>query len=187
MTLHNVQRSAKRSRSRKSENFSKSGQIYYQNVPCDLTKKMNTHTLCFCPLIRKLQAFEILKWAKWSQGRKQRTSYFTREIQLIFSRLWKYSFLYFHSCEIQLFSSPEPKAPRWAISIPVTLASVVRPSSVRPSVRRPSVNIFKHLLLWNHWANWTQISYGDSLGWGNEKLFKCSWSHDQDGRHAHIW
>ena len=26
------------------------------------------------------------------------------------------------------FSSPEPKAPRWAISIPVTLASVVRPS-----------------------------------------------------------
>ena len=103
MTLHNVQRSAKRSRSRKSENFSKSGQIYYQNVSCDLTKKMNTHTLCFCPLIRKLQAFEILKWAQWSQGRKQRTSYFTREIQLIFSRLWKYSFLYFHSCEIQLF------------------------------------------------------------------------------------
>ena len=26
------------------------------------------------------------------------------------------------------FSSPEPKAPRWAISIPVTPASVVRPS-----------------------------------------------------------
>ena len=41
-----------------------------------------------------------------------------------------------------------------------------RPSSV---VRRPSsVNIFKHLLLWNHWANWTQISYGDSLGWGTK-------------------
>ena len=31
------------------------------------------------------------------------------------------------------FSSPEPKAPRWAISIPVTPASVVRPSVVRPS------------------------------------------------------
>ena len=57
----------------------------------------------------------------------------------------------------------------------------------RPSSVRPSVNIFKHLLLWNHWANWTQISYGDSLGWGNESLFKWSWSHDQDGRHAHIW
>ena len=42
-----------------------------------------------------------------------------------------------------LISSPEPKAPRLAISIPVTPASVVR----------PSVNIFKHLLLWNHWAN----------------------------------
>ena len=103
MTLHNVQRSAKRIRSKESENFSKSRQIYYQNVPCDLTKKMNTHTLCFCPLIRKLQAFEILKWAQWSQGRKQRTSYFTREIQLIFSRLWKYSFLYFHDCENTAF------------------------------------------------------------------------------------
>ena len=34
-----------------------------------------------------------------------------------------------------LFSSPEPKAPRWAISIPVTPASVVRPS-VSPSVRQ---------------------------------------------------
>ena len=37
------------------------------------------------------------------------------------------------------FSSPEPKAPRWAIRMPMT------PSS-----------IFKHLL-WNNWANWTQI------------------------------
>ena len=51
----------------------------------DLIKKMNTHTLCFCPLIRKLQAFEILKWTQGSQWRKQRTSNFTREIQLIFS------------------------------------------------------------------------------------------------------
>ena len=25
------------------------------------------------------------------------------------------------------------------------------------------------------------------LGRGNESLFKWSWSHDQDGRHAHIW
>ena len=91
-----------RSRSRESENFSKSRQFYYQNIPCDLTKKMNTHTLCFCPLLRKLQAFEILKWAKGIQWKKQRTSNFTREIQLIFSLQWKYNFLYFHGCEIQL-------------------------------------------------------------------------------------
>ena len=81
-----------------------------------------------------------------------------------------------------IFSSPEPKAHWWANSIPVTPVSVVR-----PSVRQSSVNIFKHLLLWNYWANWTHISYGDSLGWGYESLFKWSWSHDQDGRHAHIW
>ena len=92
-----------KSRSRKSENFSKSWQFNYQNVPCDLTKKMNTHTLRFCPLIRKLQTFEILKWAQGRQWRKQRTSNFTHEIQLIFSLQWKYSFIYFHGCEIQLF------------------------------------------------------------------------------------
>ena len=33
---------------------------------CDLIKKMNTHTLCFCQLIRKLKAFENLKWAQGS-------------------------------------------------------------------------------------------------------------------------
>ena len=31
------------------------------------------------------------------------------------------------------------------------------------------------------------MSYGDSLGRGNESLFKRSWSHDQDGGHAHLW
>ena len=89
--------------SRKRENFSKSWQFNYQNFPCDLTKKMNTHTLCFCPLIRKLQPFEILKWAQGSQWRKQRTSNIISEIQLIFSLQWKYNFWYFHGCEIQLF------------------------------------------------------------------------------------
>ena len=87
MTFDNVQcrqRLNHRSRSRKIENFSRSRQFTYQNIPCDLTKKMNTHPLCFCPLIRKLLAFRILKWGKESQWTKQRTSNFTPEIQLIF-------------------------------------------------------------------------------------------------------
>ena len=69
----------------------------------------------------------------------------------------------------------------------------IRRPCVRPCVRpscqsmRPSVNIFKRLLLWNRWANFAQISYGASLGWGNERLLKWSRSVDQDGCHAHIW
>ena len=35
----------------------------------------------FCPVLRKLQAFGILKWAQGSQWRKQRTSNSTHEIQ----------------------------------------------------------------------------------------------------------
>ena len=41
-------------------------------------------------------------------------------------------------------------------------------------------------LLWP-WANFAQISYEASLGWGNERLLKRSRLVDQDGRHAHIW
>ena len=48
-----------------------------------------------------------------------------------------------------IFSSPEPKAHGWANSIPVTPTSIIR---------RPSVHDFRHLLLWNHLANWIQIS-----------------------------
>ena len=48
-------------------------------------------------------------------------------------------------------------------------------------------NIFKLLFLNNGLADWSQISYGASLGWGNESIFKWSRSHDQDGHHAHIW
>ena len=44
----------------------------------------------------------------------------------------------FNKCKL-LFSSPEPKAHGWANIIPVTLASI-----------HLSMNIFKHLLLWNH-------------------------------------
>ena len=47
------------------------------------------------------------------------------------------------------FSSPESKAYWWAYRIGRPLSSVV--------------NIFKHLL-WSHHANWSQISYGASMG-----------------------
>ena len=62
----------------------------------------------------------------------------------------------------------------------------VRRPSVRQSVRL-SINIFKRHLLWSRWANFAQISYGASLGWGNEKLLKWLRSINQDGCHAHIW
>ena len=48
-------------------------------------------------------------------------------------------------------------------------------------------SIFKHLLHWNRLANQSQILCRASLGTGNEGLYKWSRSHDQDGRHAHIW
>ena len=57
-------------------------------------------------------------------------------------------------------------------------------SSVRPS---SVVNNFKRLLLRNRWADQSQILCGASLGRGNNILFAASGSHDQDGRHAHIW
>ena len=64
---------------------------------------------------------------------------------------------------------------------------IVYQSLRRPSGVFSSVLNFKHLLFWNHRANLIQISYGDSLRRGNKCLYKWSWSHDQDGRHAHIW
>ena len=50
-----------------------------------------------------------------------------------------------------------------------------------------NIQNFKRLLLWSLGANFAQISYGASLGWGNERLLKWSQFIDQDGRHAHIW
>ena len=81
-------------------------------------------------------------------------------------------------------SSPEPLGSQGEL--------IVYPSSRRPSVvrRRSSssvVNNFKHLLLRNRWADQSQILCGASLGRGNDILFAASGSHDQDGRHAHIW
>ena len=59
---------------------------------------------------------------------------------------------------------------------------------LRPSVRRrPSSTMLKHLLLRNRLADQSQILCGASLGRENEILFAASGSHDQDGRHAHIW
>ena len=42
-------------------------------------------------------------------------------------------------------------------------------------------------LLWSFWANVAQISCGASMGQGNERLLKWSWSIDQGGCHTHIW
>ena len=57
----------------------------------------------------------------------------------------------------------------------------------RLSVVRPSSTILKHLLLRNRLADQNQILCGASLGRGNDILYAASGSHDQDGRHAHIW
>ena len=82
-----------------------------------------------------------------------------------------------------VISSPEPKAHRWAYSIPM----VRRPSSSVRRRRPSSSTMLKHLLLRNRLADQSQILCGASLGRGNEILFAASGSHDQDGRHAHIW
>ena len=58
-------------------------------------------------------------------------------------------------------------------------------SGVRPS--SSVVNNFKRLLLQNRLADQWQILCGASLGRGNDILFAASGSHDQDGRHTHIW
>ena len=60
-------------------------------------------------------------------------------------------------------------------------------SGVRPSSSSVVVNNFKRLLLQNRWADQSQILCGASLGRGKNILFAASGSHDQDGRHAHIW
>ena len=81
-----------------------------------------------------------------------------------------------------VISSPEPLGSQGEL--------IVYPSSRRLSVRCPLsvvVNNFKHLLLRNRWADQSQTLCGASLGRGNDILFAASGSHDQDGRHAHIW
>ena len=65
-------------------------------------KKMNTHTLCFCPLTRNLQVFENLKWAQGSQRRKQRISNHTREKKQYFIFPMRNTAF---TCEVSLFSN----------------------------------------------------------------------------------
>ena len=81
---------------------------------------------------------------------------------------------------LPFISSPEPLGSQGQL--------IVYPSSRRPwsSVRCPST-IFKDRLLSKHLANQSQILSGASFGRGNESLYKWSRSHDQVGRHAHIW
>ena len=50
-----------------------------------------------------------------------------------------------------------------------------------------SSTMLKHLLLRNLLADQSQILCGAALGRGNEILFATCGSHEQDGRHAHIW
>ena len=40
------------------------------------------------------------------------------------------------------------------------------------------------LLLYNCWASWNQITYGASMGFGNESLCMGSGAHGQDGHYA---
>ena len=75
-------------------------------------------------------------------------------------------------------SSPEPLGSQGEL--------IVYPwSVVHPSVRPSSSTMLKHLE--NRLDDQSQILCGASLGRGNKILFVASGSHDQDGRHAHIW
>ena len=61
----------------------------------------------------------------------------------------------------------------------------LRPSVVRPSVRRPQCsNIFFSETDWS-----IKVKFYVESPWvgGNKILSAASGSHDQDGRHAHIW
>ena len=49
------------------------------------------------------------------------------------------------------------------------------------------ISKFKHVFLKNSWAIWNQSSYERVKENRNENKYKWVGSHDQDGRHAHIW
>ena len=76
-----------------------------------------------------------------------------------------------------IVSLPEPSGSKGELI-------VYQCSGVRRRCR--SFTMFKHLL-WNRLAIQSQTSHGASLGRRNKSLYKLSRSHDQYGRHAHIW
>ena len=49
------------------------------------------------------------------------------------------------------------------------------------------ISKFKLVFLKNSWAIWNQSSYESLKENRNENKYKWVGSHDQDGRHAHIW
>ena len=79
--------------------------------------------------------------------------------------------IFWRSCatnsNMYIFSSPEPKAHWWAYSIPVEPASVSACVCV-------CVNTFRHEYLCNQLADWNEILFEASLGWG--KGFSRFWS-----------
>ena len=57
---------------------------------------------------------------------------------------------------------------RWSSGLPHLSQ---RYASVVHGCVRIYVNIFKQPLLWIHWANWSQISCGTSMWWGNQNIY----------------
>ena len=79
----------------------------------------------------------------------------------------------FHLTCVHSISSPEPLGSQDEL--------IVYPSSRRPYVVRPPFS--KIFFSETAWPN----SMWSPLGKGNKSFYKWSRSHDQDGRHAHIW
>ena len=71
-----------------------------------------------------------------------------------------------------IFRSPGPKAHRFANGIPITLASVY-----------PSA--FSNISFETTWPIELKFLMETTKD-GGKKLFKWSWSHDQDGHQAHM-
>ena len=80
-----------------------------------------------------------------------------------------------------IFSSPEPSGSQGELIV-YPYSGVRRRRRCRCRCQQ-CLNIFSSETAWPIKA---KFLCGASLGRGNESLYKCSRSHDQDGRHAHI-